>query len=127
LLNFDYDNDGDQDIVVTAVNDKLQLYRNDLTGAATNWLRVLLDTSAAPGLAPNGIGSQVSVRVGNQTYYRYVLACPHYLTQSELSAHFGLGPATIVDELRVEWPGGAVTTIENVPVNQTITVSAGAK
>ncbi len=124
LLNFDYDNDGDQDIVVTAVNDKLQLYRNELNGPQINWLRVLLDTKAKPALAPNGLGSKVSARVGNQTYYRYIVACPHYLTQSELSAHFGLGQATMVDELRVEWPDGTLTTMENVPINQTITVSA---
>lgn len=124
LLNFDYDNDGDQDIVVTAVNQDLQLYRNDLSGANTNWLRVWLDTSAAPGLAPNGIGSQVSVRVGNQTYYRHILACPHYLTQSELSAHFGLRAAPVVDELRIEWADGTVTTMNDVAVNQTITVAA---
>ncbi len=127
LLNFDYDNDGDQDIVVTAVNDSLQLYRNELNNPQTNWLRVLLDTSARPNVAPNGLGSKVSARVGDQTFYRYILACPHYLTQSELTAHFGLGSGAMVDELRIEWPDGSVTTMENVPVNQTITVSAEAQ
>ncbi len=127
LLNFDYDNDGDQDIVVTALDDSLQLYRNDLNGPQTNWLRVLLDTRARATIAPNGLGSKVSARVGNQTFYRYIVACPHFLTQSELTAHFGLGQATMVDELRVEWPDGTVTTMENVPINQTITVSAEAQ
>lgn len=127
LLSFDYDNDGDQDIVVTAVDEALQLYRNDLTGATMNWLRVWLDTRADPGLASNGIGSRVSVRVGGQTYYRHILACPHYLTQSELSAHFGLGAAPVVDELRVEWADGTVTTLNNVAINQTMTVAAEAR
>jgi len=127
LLRFDYDLDGDQDIVVTANNDALQVYRNELTGAETHWLRVLLDTNNAPHLAPNGIGSKVSVRVGNQSYYRYMLACPHYLTQSELSAHFGLGSASVIDEVRVEWPDGTVTTIRNVDINRTITLSPDAQ
>ena len=126
LLYFDYDNDGDQDIVVTAVNGELQLYRNDLVKPDANWLRVFLDTSAAPGLAPNGIGARVSVRVGDQVYYRHILACPHYLTQSELSAHFGLGGASMVDELRVEWADGSVTTRANVAINQTISVAVEA-
>lgn len=124
LLNFDYDNDGDQDIVVTAINEELRLYRNDLTGPETNWLRVLLDTSDTPGVAPNGIGSTVTIRVGDQTYYRQMLACSNYLTQSELSAHFGLGEALIVDEVRVDWADGSVTLMENVAINQTITVAS---
>ncbi|MEZ4637102.1 MAG: VCBS repeat-containing protein [Caldilineaceae bacterium] len=57
LLTFDYDNDGDRDVVVTAYNDGLRLYRNELTGADTHWLRVVLDTSSAAGLAPNGMGN----------------------------------------------------------------------
>ena len=124
LLNFDYDNDGDQDIVITAVNEELRLYRNDLTGEDTNWLRVLLDTSDTPGLAPNGIGSAITLRVGDQTYYRQMLACSSYLTQSELSAHFGLGVASIVEEVRVEWADGSVTTLTDVEINQTITIEA---
>ena len=126
LLYFDYDNDGDQDIVVTAVNGELQLFRNNLARSDANWFRVFLDTSAAPGLAPDGIGARVSVRVGDQVYYRHILACPHYLTQSELSAHFGLGRASIIDELRVEWADGSVTTRTNVAINQTITVAPEA-
>lgn len=125
LLNFDYDNDGDQDVVATAINAPLQLYRNDLNSPDANWLRVLLDTSTTSNLAPDGIGSEVSVRIGSQTLYRSVLACSPYLTQSELSAHFGLGTAQTIDELRVAWSDGSETTLQNVPVNQTITVSAG--
>jgi enediyne biosynthesis protein E4 len=125
LLNFDYDNDGDQDIVVTAINDELRLYRNDLAGPDTNWLRVYLDTSSNPVLAPNGFGSRVRLQAGGQTYYRDLVGCSHYLTQSELSAHFGLGAAQVVDELRVEWANGQVTTMAGLAVNQTITVTAG--
>ena len=127
LLNLDYDNDGDQDIVVTAVNDELRLFRNDLGRENTNWLRVILDTSASESLPPNGIGSAVSIRTDNQTQYRQLLACPHYLTQSELSAHFGLGGITTIDELQVTWNDGSVTTLTNVDVNQTITVCPDSK
>ena len=45
------DLDGDQDFVIMRNNDKVQLYRNDLTGTNIHWLRVKLNTNADPGLA----------------------------------------------------------------------------
>lgn len=122
LLNFDYDHDGDQDVVVTAVNDTLQLYRNDLNLSNANWLQVSLDTTGTT-LAPNGIGSIIRIQVGDQTFYRNMLACSHYLTQSELVAHFGLGSETMVDELQVTWADGSVTTLNDISVNQIITIT----
>jgi hypothetical protein len=123
LLHFDYDNDGDQDLVLCSNNGPLSLYRNDLAGAGTNWLRVFLDTSGVAGLAPNGIGSKVTVRIGGTSLMR-VIHGGGYLGSSELSAHFGIGGATTIDELRVLWNDGAETVITNVAANQTITVDA---
>ncbi|MCB0207990.1 MAG: CRTAC1 family protein [Anaerolineae bacterium] len=123
LFNFDYDNDGDQDMVVTTLNSSLFLYRNDLNGSGTNWLRVFLDTSTNPHLAPNGFGSRIRATVGDKTYYRDIVGCDNYLSQSELSAHFGLGDASTIDELRVEWADGSVTTRTDVGVNQTLIIT----
>lgn len=123
LLNFDYDNDGDQDIVITGNNDRLHLFRNDLTGTDTYWLRIFLDTSSDPSLTPNGIGAHIQVRIGNTLYHRTIQACSNFLSQSELSAHFGLGSATTVDEVRVEWPHGLVTVVHNITANQTLNLT----
>ncbi|MCB0192560.1 MAG: CRTAC1 family protein [Anaerolineae bacterium] len=123
LLNFDYDNDGDQDMVVTTLNESLFLYRNDLNGSGTNWLRVFLNTSAHKHLAPNGFGSRVRITIDDKTYYRDIVGCDNYLSQSELSAHFGLGDAQLIDELRIEWPDGSVTTRTGIEVNQTLTIA----
>ncbi|MCA9219712.1 MAG: ASPIC/UnbV domain-containing protein, partial [Planctomycetales bacterium] len=125
LANFDYDNDGDQDILVFQNNGPLKLYRNDLTGNGdTHWLRVFLDTNAAPDIAPNGIGSVVKVTTGGFTQVGRIDGGSNYLSQSEMSAHFGLGTATVVDELRVEWTNGDVTIMNNVPADQTFTIAA---
>ncbi len=122
LINLDYDNDGDQDIAVTAGNDAFKFYRND-QDAGHHWLRVFLDEQGAPGIAPDGIGSRVWVEAGGQRYLRYVGGCANYLGTPEPSAHFGLGDATAIDRLEVEWPDGTITVLEDVGVDQTITVS----
>ena len=51
----------------------------------------------------------------------------HFLGQSELTEHFGLGAgAQTVAEVRIEWPcSGEVTVLRNVPANLTITVHEG--
>lgn len=125
MLNFDYDNDGDQDVLICSNKEMLTLFRNDLVhDATTAWLRVELDTSANPGLAPNGMGAMVRATVGGQTYLRCIDGGSHFLAQSELFAHFGLGSATVIDTLEVEWSDGTFTTLNNVAVNQTMTIVA---
>jgi hypothetical protein len=125
MINFDYDNDGDQDVVIFANNEALRLFRNDLSmlnDPNTNWLRVFLDTQQDPAVAPNGYGAMIRAVVGSTTQTRTITGCDTYLGINELSAHFGLAGATIVNELRVEWPDGLVTTLHDVAANQTITV-----
>jgi hypothetical protein len=54
---------------------------------------------------------------------RYLYSGGSYLTSSELSAHFGLGPAARVAELRVEWPDGSLTLLHDLPADRTITIA----
>ena len=122
LANFDYDNDGDQDLVVFPHAGAVKLYRNDLSGPDIGWLRVVLDPAGAGGIAPHGIGSVVKARLGARTLQGRVDGGSNYLSQSELSAHFGLGGAATVDELIVEWTDGTVTTLTDVAADQTVVV-----
>jgi hypothetical protein len=41
---------------------------------------------------------------------------------NSLDAVIGLGDATIVDTLRIEWPSGRGQELHNVPVKQTLTI-----
>jgi len=125
MANLDYDNDGDQDVVIFANNECLRFYRNDTTEANTNWLRVFLDTSNTT-FAPNGVGSRVRATGGGVTQLRMITSGDNFLSHSEMSAHFGLGANTTVTTLEVQWPDGSTTTLENVAANQTISINAGA-
>lgn len=122
LLNFDYDKDGDQDILITSNNDQLKLFRNDLVSTQSHWLQVRLDTHTQPALAPNGIGARVEITIGDSTYVQLIGACSNFLSQSEMSAHFGLGTASIVDVVRVIWPNGQSTSASHLAANQIITL-----
>ncbi len=124
LLRFDYDNDGDQDVVICRNNGTMTLFRNDLPAAAdTHWLRIFLNTQGFPGFTPDGIGAKVSVTVGGVTRIRLIDSGVSFLGTSEFSAHFGLGAATVADQVKVLWQNGAETTLTNVPLNQTLTIT----
>ena len=43
------------------------------------------------------------------------------------TAHFGMGDATNVDVLRVEWTSGIVQELTDVAINQYLTVTEPAK
>jgi len=122
VLSLDYDDDGDQDVLILTRNAPARLYRNEANPGA-GWVRVFLDTAAEPGLAPDGIGSLVRVRTGELEQLRMIEAGTNYLSQSELSAHFGLGGAASVDELTVEWPNGRVTSLKGLLAGQTMTIA----
>lgn len=123
MLNFDYDLDGDQDLLFVANNQATELWRNDLTGTDIHWLRVKLDTFGYAGFAPEGLGSLVRVTAGGVTQTGHVFGGDNLQSQSELTAHFGLGAETLVTELKVEWANGAITRLRNVAVDQTITIT----
>jgi hypothetical protein len=68
----------------------------------------------------------VIATIEGESQYRWITSGDNFLSHSELSAHFGLGTAPIVDELLVEWADGTTTTMTDVAANQTITIEAGA-
>ena len=125
LSNLDYDNDGDQDIVIFPRNGSIKLFRNDFVAKDTNWLRVELDRGDVTDIAPNGVGSVVRITHGGRTYINRVDGGSNYLSQSEMAAHFGLGASTIVDQVDVEWTNGDVTTLTDVAINQNLVIEAG--
>jgi hypothetical protein len=128
LVRLDYDNDGDQDVVVFSNRDDLMLLRNHLEGQPdARWLRILCNTSTDENLAPDGYGTWFTARAGGQEWHRYLDGGSTYMSQSELSVHYGLGTVETLDELVVGWAVGPPTVLTNVPTNRTITVWPGGK
>lgn len=139
LVTFDYDRDGDMDVVNFSnpergfcqsgeqddpATGELRLYRNDISGPGTNWLEINLDTAGNPALAPNGYGSRVSVTRATATQVDWINGGSNFLGRSQLVAHFGVGGTTTLDEVKVEWADGFQTVMTNVPANQIMTIAA---
>lgn len=125
MLSFDYDRDGDRDIVVTGTNiSDVKLFRNELDTQRNRWLQIFFDTSATPDLAPDGFGTRVKLTAGGETYYRYLDGGSRYGSISELSVHFGLGSSKRIDEIQVQWANGTTSYLTNVRTNRVLTVKS---
>ena len=121
LLVFDYDRDGDQDVLIAQHEARALLYRNE-GGERNAWLTVELQGRAANR---QGVGARVLVTraPGERPLLREVSGGNGFLGQSEAVAHFGLGALTQpVHELRVRWPGGREQVLRDVPVRQRLLV-----
>ena len=110
----DIDGDGDSDVLITQINGPPLLLRNDQK-LNHHWIRLKLVGKRSNR---DGIGAWIKVRVGNKTLRRQVMPTRGFLSQSELPVTFGLGRAERVDEVTVEWPGGAVQSVNDVPLDQ---------
>ncbi len=115
----DYDNDGDMDLAfvdlrTVEVFGGLRLFRND-TLTAGHWLKVALTGTASNRSA---IGARLTVYVGDDTLSRQIVGGSGAHGQNSLVAHFGLGDATEVDKLKIEWPSGAINIYRHVAIYQ---------
>ena len=119
----DYDNDGDLDLLVINLNDEAKLLRND-GGNRNNWLTVI---PKLPGPERDAIGARVTVTIGSLHQVEDIIPVRGYLSQVDPRAHFGCGKADKVDTVEIRWPNHQVQVLENVKVNQFLTVVQGAE
>src|SRR5262245_31247159 len=101
----DFDSDGRIDIYIgTHLNEgRDRLYRN--TTSSGNWLKLRLIGAQSNRFA---VGSWIEITVQGKKQYRQVVTSQGYNTQNDFVQHFGLGNATLVDSIRIEWPSGFV-------------------
>lgn len=125
----DYDNDGFEDLAVATVrynnvDEPDLLYHND--GNSNNWITITLQGTMTNRAA---IGTKIRLRAiinGNPVWQlREISAQNAYCSQNDWRAHFGLGNATAVDTVIVEWLGTNPEIYTGISVNQFITITEG--
>jgi hypothetical protein len=119
---FDLDNDGDLDIVTNDFNSEPMVLISDLAQVKQiHWLKVVLNGIQSNR---NGLGATVRVKAGNRTFTKYNDGKSGYLAQSVLPLYFGLGDATKIDRIEIDWPSGRKQVVtKDLRINQTLKVT----
>jgi tetratricopeptide (TPR) repeat protein len=103
IQTLDYNDDGDTDVLITGLDGSVRLLRND-GGNNNHYVKMKL-VGLRTGSAKNnyyGIGAKVEIRAGN-LYQSQVVTEP--------DVHFGLGPRSKADVIRIIWTNGVPQNI----------------
>jgi enediyne biosynthesis protein E4 len=119
----DYDNDGFLDLFVANRSGQNNfLYHND--GNSNHWLRVKCVGTVSNRAA---IGAKVRIKASiagiERWQLRQISGGDGENNSDSLMAQLGLGDATVVDAVRVEWPSGVVQEFEKTAANQTLIIT----
>jgi len=113
----DFDNDGDLDLIVNNINDKVGLYRNN---SNQNYLQIELEGTSKNTL---GIGAEVFVKTANEIQHQQLYLARGFESSVTPSLNFGLGENATIEEVIVQWPNGTVSNIKSPKANQRLKVS----
>jgi enediyne biosynthesis protein E4 len=115
----DYDNDGFLDLFLAEDRGRNALYHN--VGSGNNWIKFQLEGVVANRTA---IGAKVRVKatIGGGSVWQLREVSAGNFCQNDLRPNFGLGDATNVDLVRIEWPSGNVQEWSDLAPNQIVAV-----
>jgi hypothetical protein len=118
----DINNDGLPDIaVINYAPNEMFLFKNEST-PANNWIKVKLE-----GVTSNrqGIGSWIEISINGEKQYNYTLCGEGYLGQNSSYEFFGIGAATTIDYIKVNWLSGIEDTIFDPEINSHLSITEG--
>ncbi|GAB3997994.1 VCBS repeat-containing protein [Spirosoma daeguense] len=116
----DLDNDGDLELIINNTNEPAFIYKNlSREQSKNNYLAVKLVPANGHKQA---LGAQVTLYTNGNRQYLELNTVRGYLSSQPQTLHFGLGNATLVDSIRINWPDQRQQLLKNVTVNQLLEV-----
>jgi len=114
----DLDNDGDLDLVVNNVNRQAFIYRNNSRGQ--HYLKFKLTGEDKNTFA---LGAKIFLKAGSDLYFQEQMPIRGFQSSVDTRVNFGLGSHGQLDEVKVVWPNGKQTIMNNVAADQTLSLA----
>jgi hypothetical protein len=107
---WDFDNDGDLDIIVVNLNNTPDLLVNQRGIRSGHWLQLRLVGNVAKKSNRDAVGSRVRVTSGGRTQHFETKRGEGFLGNHDPRLHVGLGPDAGPVDVEITWPNGEATT-----------------
>jgi hypothetical protein len=120
----DLDGDGRSDLVINNLDSRPTVLRNIATPVG-HWLDLRLVGDVIKKSPRDAIGSIAYLTTGKVRQRRDVFSGGIYCSQNDMTLHFGLGAATKVDKLEIQWPDGAIEVFDVPAIDKTVTIMQG--
>jgi hypothetical protein len=120
----DLDGDGRSDLVINNLDAAPVVLRSVAVGTG-HWLDLRLVGDVTKKSPKDAIGSVVYVTTGKIRQRQDVFSGAIYCSQNDMTLHFGLGAATRIDKLEIQWPNGALETFDAAGVDKIATLIQG--
>jgi hypothetical protein len=119
----DFDNDGAVDVLISNNNEPPVLLRNE-AGSRNHWLGLRLVGKKAN---IDAIGARIHYQAGDLKRSRMKVGGGSYLSSHDPRVVLGLGGATKLDWLEIQWPqpSGVMQRFTNLPIDRYITLREG--
>jgi len=114
----DLDGDGDLDLVTNNIDQPVTLYVNK-TNEKGKYLKVKFNYSQNNKF---GIGTKVYSYANGGLQFKELFTTRGFQASSEPMVHFGYKNVEKVDSIKIVWPDKTYQVLQNIPVNQTLTV-----
>ena len=118
LATGDLDGDGDEDVVMSNLNEPVAVLSNESIPKG-NWLAVRI---IGRGSCRSAIGAVAVAKITGRSLTRQIRGGSSYASTSDTKLHFGCGDATKVDELTITWLSGRQVKLQDLACNRIITV-----
>ena len=120
----DLDGDGRPDLVINNLDSKPTLLRN-VAANTGHWLDLRLVGDVARKSPKDAVGSIAFLTTGKVRQRQDVISGAVYCSQSDMTLHFGLGVATKVDKLEIQWSNGALEAFDIAAIDKRVTIIQG--
>ncbi|HUS10622.1 MAG TPA: ASPIC/UnbV domain-containing protein, partial [Pyrinomonadaceae bacterium] len=89
------------------------------------WLNLQLTGDVEKKTPRDAIGTVAYLSAGKMRQRLDVISGAVYCSQNDLTLHFGLGSASRVDKLEIQWANGSVETFDVPSIDQTVSLIQG--
>jgi len=115
-------NDGKLEAVIENLKGEPMILRPE-GGAKNHWVSFQLESEKSNRLALN---ARIRATAADLVQLGEVISGGSYLSEHDVSLHFGLGSHERLDKAEITWPDGKVETVTNLAADRFYTVREGA-